>query len=381
MRIGQFTDTFLPIVDGVGRVVYHFADTLANKGHDVTVVAPMANPGPLGRYPFELCEFLSINVPLQKQYASGIPIADPHYDARIARIPLDLIHVHSPFVAGQEALRLARRRGIPVIGEFHSRYYDDFYKLTRAEMLASIGVKFIVSFYEHCDEVWTVSQSSAEVLADYGYRGEIFVLENGTPDVMPSKTNRLLAQRTYHLPNDRVLLYCGQMNWKKNIRCILHACAFLKHSGEHFTLVLAGQGPDAHAIEQEAEALGILENTVFTGHITDDSLLYGLYEAADLFLFPSLYDTSGMVVREAAAVETPSVVVHGSAPAEPIRDGENGYLCSDSPESLSAVIKRAFADREKNITVGQTARKTIYTSWSAIIDKALDRYEMLLEKQ
>lgn len=379
MRIGQFTDTFLPIVDGVGRVVYNYADTLAKKGHEVTVFAPMGNPGHLGRYPFELCEFLSISVPGQKRYSSGIPIADPHYDARAARIPLDIVHAHSPFAAGQDALRLARHRGIPIIGEFHSRYYDDFYRLTRAEMLANIGVRFIVTFYEHCDEVWTVSQSSAETLADYGYHGSVRVIENGTPDVMPSEVNRTLAKTTFCLPEDHILLYCGQIDRKKNIRCILRACALLKRKGERFTLVLAGQGPDARALESEAEELGILENTVFTGHITNDSLLYGLYEAADLFLFPSLYDTSGMVVREAAAMETPSVVVRGSAAAEPIIDGENGYLCPDSPEGLCAVIERAFSNREENSAIGKAARKTIYTSWSSIIDKALERYAALTE--
>ncbi len=65
-----------------------------------------------------------------------------------------------------------------MIGMFHSRYYDDFYQLTRAEMLANFAVATIVNFYHRCDEVWTVSQSSAETLVDYGYNGEIVVMPN-----------------------------------------------------------------------------------------------------------------------------------------------------------------------------------------------------------
>ena len=377
MKIGQFTDTFLPIVDGVGRVVYSYADTIARKGHECYVVAPMADTGYQGRLPFELIEFVSFEVPTQRQYNSGIPKLDPHYEARMNRVDLDVIHVHSPFIAGKEALRQGRRMGIPVVGTFHSRYYDDFYQLTRAEMLANMAVKYIVGFYEHCDEVWTVSQSSAETLRDYGYSGDIVVMPNGTPDVMPAKSDLLAARTAFHLPEKNVLLYCGQLNWKKNILCILNACALLKNKGQVFTLVLAGQGPDASAIREKAAELGLSDRTVFTGHITDEHLLYGLYQSAELFVFPSLYDTSGMVVREAAAMETPSVVVAGSAAAEPIVDGENGFLCQNAPESLLASIENALSDQQRLTAIGQQARKSIYLSWDVIIDQAIARYEHL----
>jgi 1,2-diacylglycerol 3-alpha-glucosyltransferase len=380
LRIGQFTDTFLPIVDGVGRVVYSYATTLPKKGHECYVVAPMADVGYMGGMPFELIEFVSMSVPIQPQYNSGVPLLDAHYDARINRIPLDIVHAHSPFVAGQAALRIARKKNIPAVGMFHSRYYDDFYKLTRAEMLANIGVKFIVNFYQRCDEVWTVSQSSADTLHDYGYKGDITVIPNGTPDVAPLPERRTLAKNTFHLPDHNVLMYCGQLNWKKNILRILEACALLMDRGMEFTLLLTGQGPDAHAIEKKVEEFGLTQRTVFTGHITDENLLYGLYEAANLFVFPSLYDTSGMVVREAAAMETPSVVVAGSAPAEPIHDGVNGYLCQDSAFSLMEAVYGALSDPESLSRVGKNARETIYFSWDSIMDDVIARYEDLIER-
>ena len=379
MRIGQFSDSFYPIVDGVGRVVYSYADTLAKKGHECCVVAPMADTGYRGGWPFELVDFFSVEVPTQRQYSSGLPLLDPHYDARIANIPFDIIHAHSPFVAGAEALRLGRARNVPVIGMFHSRYYDDFYKLTRAEMLANIGVRFIVNFYERCDEVWTVSHSSAETLRDYGYTGEIVVMPNGTPDIAPNEEKRALARRTFQLPESGVLLYCGQLNWKKNIRRILEACAVLKKEARAFTLVLAGQGPDAAAIREQAHALGLSENVVFTGHVTDEPLLYGLYEAANVFVFPSLYDTSGMVVREAAAMETPSIVVRGSGAAEAVVDMENGFLCNDLTSSVAEALRTALDQPERTARMGKNARSTIFFPWDKIIDDALVRYEHLIE--
>ena len=97
-------------------------------------------------------------------------------------------------------------------------------------------------------------------------------------------------------------------------------------------------------------------------------------------MFPSLYDTSGMVVREAAAMETPSVVVRGCATAEPILDRENGFLCEDTTESLCRIIDMALSDQEMTKKIGKNARKTIYLSWDDIARSAVDRYAALIER-
>ena len=380
MRIGQFSDTFLPIVDGVGRVVYHYATALARRGEECYVIAPMSDTGFRGGYPFELVEFISRELPRQKQYSTGIPQLDTHYDARMRNVQLDIIHAHSPFIAGMEAQRLARRRGIPVIGMFHSRYYDDFYQLTKTEMLANIGVASIVNFYQRCDEVWTVSQSSKETLYDYGYVGEVVVMPNGTPDIEPSAARAAAAKEKYNLPDEPILLYCGQMNWKKNIQRILESCACYAQSGKPFTLVLAGQGPDVKSIHQKVDELGLTDRVRFTGHVTGEQDLYGLYENADLFVFPSLYDTSGMVVREAAAMGTPSVVVRGCATAEPIVDRQNGFLCDDTTQSLCDVLNMTLSDHAMTKEVGKSARKTIYLSWDDIAASTVERYQALIER-
>jgi len=380
MKIGQFSDTFLPIVDGVGRVVYHYAMALSRCGEECYVVAPMADTGFRGGYPYELVDFISLELPRQKQYNTGIPQLDPHYESRMRNIQLDIVHAHSPFIAGLEAQRLARKRGIPIVGMFHSRYYDDFYQLTKTEMLANLAVATIVNFYQRCDEVWTVSQSSKETLYDYGYVGEIVVMPNGTPDIDPSTKRAAAAREKFNLPDEPILLYCGQMNWKKNIQRILESCACYRQEGGNFTLVLAGQGPDVKSIRQKADELGLTEHVRFTGHITGEDDLYGLYENADLFVFPSLYDTSGMVVREAAAMETPSVVVRGCATAEPIIDRQNGFLCEDTTQSLCDVIKSALDNPETTVQIGKSARKTIYLSWDDIAASTIERYASLIER-
>ena len=97
----------------------------------------------------------------------------------------------------------------------------------------------------------------------------------------------------------------GQLDWKKNILLILEASECLHREGIDFRLVIAGKGPDEDNIRKKVCEMGLDGITTFTGHITDMSLLNGLYQCADLLVFPSTYDTSSLVMREAAAMHTP----------------------------------------------------------------------------
>lgn len=378
MRIGQFTDTFLPIVDGVGRVALAYSETLSRMGHQVTVVAPMYDTGYQGGLPFQLVEFVGRGLPGMKQYKIGEAVLDAHYRQRIRMIPLDIVHAHSPFMAGSEALRLAHLRKLPLVATFHSKYYDDFLKATKSESIAKAGVKLVVNFYNRCDEVWAVGKSTADVLREYGFEGEIQVMPNGATLRDASPKDVAEVTRRWNLGEDPLILFVGQMDWKKNILTILEACARLRAQGQRFRLILAGQGVDMMNITAKIQELGLEDQAQTVGHITDSSLLDGLYKRASLFAFPSMYDAAPMVVREAAVMGTPSVMVRGSTAAEIIRDGENGYLCENQPEDLARVIREALADPEQLKQTGKKARETIPVPWDKVMETAVERYTRLI---
>ena len=378
LRIGEFSDTFLPVVDGVGRVVQAYAETLSAMGHQVTVVAPMYDTGARGGFPYELLDFIATPLPGMKQYRLGEAMLDAHYRKRIRMVELDIVHAHSPFTAGSEALRLASVRKIPLVATFHSKYYDDFLKATKSESVAKMMTKFVVNFYNRCDEVWAVGNNTADVLRSYGFKGEVQVMPNGATlrTVNPSDVEEVT--RRFSLGDEPMVLFVGQMDWKKNILTVLEACAELKKQGKKFRLLLAGQGIDLHAIEQKLHDLNIQDIAQTLGHITDTSLLDGLYARASVFAFPSLYDAAPMVVREAAVMGTPSVMVRGSTAAEVIRDGENGYLCENDPKDLARVIRGIMEDPETTGRVGENARNTIPVPWSKVLETAAERYEHLV---
>lgn len=375
MRIMQFSDSFLPIMDGVGNVVYQYALNMGMKGHEVYAVAPQTDTGYRGSYPFEIVDYIGLPLFRMKSYKIGSPGLDKHCQNRLNAIKADIVHVHSPFIAGRAGLLYAQKMGLPIVGTFHSKYYDDFLQVTGVELLAEVGVKYVVNFYEKCSEVWAVSESSADTLRGYGYSGDIRVMPNGTDVHTVTDVDVREASEKFGLDDTPVMLYVGQINWKKNLRCILEACAKLN---QPFRLMLAGQGPHEKEVAQLAKSLGIGDHVRFTGHITEPRYLNALYKRASIFLFPSLYDTSGLVVREAAAMCTPSVVVRGSAAAEGIRHEDNGYLCEDDAADLARVIDGALSDPEKLEAVGQRAHDTIPIPWTILVDQVLENYERLI---
>lgn len=380
MKIGQFSDSFLPIIDGVGRVVYNYCETIANKGYECTAVVPLDKFGYRGRFPFEIIDYYAKKVPIMSQYDAGLPPFDLHYNARLDMTDFDIVHVHTPFIAGVEGIRYARERKVPIVGTFHSKYYDDFLQMTGSRHIATLGTDAVVAFYNHCDEVWAVSKNSADTLRSYGYKGHIEVMPNGMMIKELDPSWKELARKHFGIDEDPCLLFVGQMNWKKNILRILEAASLLKKNGIPFNLILAGKGPHEEEIRDKIEELGIKEDTYVVGHVLREDLLSGLYMLADVFVFPSLYDNAPMVVREAANAGTPSIVCEGSSSAEIIDDGVNGFCCKDDPESIYEVLKKVLADRENTRRVGEEAKETIPVAWDEIIDMVIDRYQYLIDK-
>ena len=157
--------------------------------------------------------------------------------------------------------------------------------------------------------------------------------------------------------------------------------AYLKQRGEKFTVVLAGQGPDEEAVKAKAYELNVAEHVLFTGHLSDTHLLDGLYQAATLFTFPSQYDTFSLVIREAAAMYTPSVAIEGTAPAEPIVHGQNGLVCADDGEKLGELLLKYMHDTEALTRMGQAAHDTIPHDWDSILVKVRERYAALIARK
>ena len=123
---------------------------------------------------------------------------------------------------------------------------------------------------------------------------------------------------------------------------------------------------------------GLESKVRFNGLITDRKKLSDFYAASDIFFFPSFYDNAPLVVREAAAMGTPSLLLKGSTASEVVTDNFNGYLVDKNPEEISTLIKYLDKEREKLLETGLRAKNTLVRSWEDVVGEVLDRYEVAI---
>lgn len=381
MKIIECSDSFLPVCDGVGRVVTTYCQMLAERGHEVYAVCPMNDTGYRGDLPYEIVDFMSLySMKKTPQYKAGVAGLDPHYVRRIEQIRPDIVHVHSPATAGFEGARLAKKWDVPLVGTFHSKFYDDMYNMTGSRAIAKVGASAVGEFFNGCDEVWTVSRFAARELQSYGCQNAIRIVHNGTNPrfSVPAPDEDVEALlKTGQIP---IFLFVGQIDRKKNIGLILEAGSLVKASGRRFHIVFAGQGRDMDRFRDKAAQLGLSRNVTFTGHISDAHLLAGLYKRALLFLFPSMYDTAGLVVQEAASMGTASLVIRNSAPAEFVENGKTGILCEENADSIASAMCGALDREEETRQMGSLAQKTMPEAWEHVIDDVERLYDQIIDE-
>jgi glycosyltransferase involved in cell wall biosynthesis len=378
--IGQFNECFPPVMDGVSLTVRNYAFWLNRMMGDTYMVTPNY-PGYVDTEEFPVLRYASLPVPGRAPYRVGFPWLDAGLNRQLRNIPFDLFHCHSPFSAGRYALQIARRRGIPVVATFHSKYREDFTRAVSNPALVKMMLRRVVDFYSSADEVWIPQPAVEETLREYGYKGNVTVMDNGTDFAEASPwITRPLSRKILGLSeHEPVFLFVGQMIFEKNISLIIEALGVLRDMD--FTAYFIGQGYASDQLKKLAGRLGISEKVHFTGTIHDRHWLMRYYAAADLFLFPSLYDNAPLVVREAAAMKVPSLLVEGSTAAEIVCDGINGFLTQNNKEAMAAKIRQVMTDWRVRKAVGQIAAKTIALPWEKIIGTVQQRYIGIMQRK
>ncbi len=384
MIVGLFNDSFPPVMDGVAIAVKNYAYYINKKYGKAYVVTP-SFPGYKDEEEYEVIRYFSIPVVLRPPYRFGIPFLDLKAMRKIESIPFDIIHVHSPFSSGVLGLYIAKKRKIPIVASFHTKYYDDFKEATKSDFIARLGVKIILEFYNRVDEVWTVNSATAETLRDYGFKKEVKIIPNGSDFIPPRNIEeyREKVERLHNLSKEEVvILFVGQIVKQKNVEMLLRSLKVLKDENISFKAILIGTGKDEDYFKKLAEELKIEDRVIFTGKVLDRELLKAYYARADLLAFPSLYDTSALVVKEAAALGCPSLLIKGStvAEGEGVIDGLNGFLSEDDYVNYAKKMKEILSQRELLKKVGENARLTLYKHWEEVVDIVMQNYKRLLDK-
>lgn len=377
---GLFNDSFPPVLDGVTLAVQNYVRWLTAAGKPVTVITPW-NPETPPHEDFELHRYFSLPIYNRYPYRYGYPKLDPFIWRHLRHTPFRIIHAHCPFSSGHLGLYAARYHDIPFVTTFHSKYRTDLER-SLPRMMVEYQMRKLLRFYNAATEVWIPQAAVEETLREYGFKGRVTVVENGNDladgiEDLPSY--KAEARKSLGLRDDEIgLLFVGQHILEKGLKIIIKALALLGNMP--FRMNFIGTGYAAGDMKRLVESLHLEDRVTFHGVITDRETLRRYYAASDLFLFPSFYDNAPLVVREAAAMGTPSILLTGSTAAEMITDGENGFLTSRTPTDYARLISAIAADRAALDRAGKGARATLCRSWQNVVGEVINRYDEIIDR-
>ena len=380
LRICLLNDSFPPTIDGVSNTVMNYANILTEKGDSVSVATP-AYPGVKDDYPFPVIRYNSLNTVRFAGYRAGIPIERPAI-RRLSETAPQILHSHCPVASTVLARVVRETTGAPIVFTYHTKFDIDIKNLIRLEILQETAIRCLCDNITACDEVWVVSRGAGENLRTLGYDGDYIVMENGVdlPKGRVSDDEVLKLRRLHNIPDGvPVFLFVGRLMWYKGIKIILDALKKLKESGMDFRMIFVGDGMDRKEIEAYTEELSLSDTVCFPGAVSDREVIRAYFCLGDLFLFPSTFDTNGLVVREAAACALASVLVKGSCAAEGITHMDTGFLAEENADSYAAILKELSENKDLMKKVGQNAQDKIYISWEDSVLRARERYFTVLE--
>ena len=375
------SDSFPPVMDGVATAVYNYANVLHNKGWGVSVVTPVHPQADDSAFEYPVIRYPGVDRSRQIGYVVGNPFTAATIK-KITKKDIGLLHSHCPATSNILAMELRAALDVPIVLTYHTKYEIEIRKAIHSELFSSMAIKLLVESVSVCDELWVVSEGAGKSLRKLGYKGDYLVMENGVDMKRHVAEPALIRNATsgFDLPEGiPVFLFVGRLQWYKGIRIILDALSDLRSSGKDFRMVFVGKGQEEGEIKAYCEKLCLSDRCFFPGPVYDREILAAWYSRADLFLFPSTFDTNGLVVREAAACSLGSVLVRGSCASEGVEDGVDGLLIDENAASLAVCLMKVLQHPESMKRIGESASERLYLSWDDAVARAMERYEIVMD--
>ena len=345
MRVLFVSDVYFPRVNGVSTSIRTFRSDLAALGVETVLIAP--------EYPGAKPD----DDPAIIRVRSGSVPRDPE-DRRFLGGPLkaalnrelaasiDIVHIHTPFIAHYAGARFAREHRLPVVATYHT-FFEDYLHHYVPALPRGIGRWIARRFtLSQCDDVAALISPSApmrDALQAYGVTTPIEVLPTGLPAESFVRGDGAKFRRQFDLPADRpLLLYVGRVAFEKNIDFLLRKFARLRARRPDALFVVAGEGPAREHLVRLARDLGIADHVRFIGYLDRNTDLPNCYAAGDAFVFASRTETQGLVLLEAMAQGTPVVSTAELGTRSILTPGCGAFIVEEDEEQFAAATLAAL---------------------------------------
>ncbi|MDR2384766.1 MAG: glycosyltransferase family 1 protein [Tannerella sp.] len=370
VRVVFFADILISDFDGASRTMFQLIGRIPADQFDFLFICGL---GPEHVKGFKCIHINTLGVPGNKNYRFAAPLLQKaELDRELQSFSPDVIHISTPSLLGNYALKAARRLGVPVISIYHTHFisYVDYYVKNFPFLIdfAKQQVRELLkSFYNQCDTVYVPSNSIMRELTAEGVRPDVMKLwERGIDRTFfsPAKRNPELMKSLAGNDNP-CILFASRLVWEKNLQTLIRVYDLAVQWRLKYNFVIAGEGVAREAIEKQ------MPGAVFLGHVGHERLAE-IYASSNVFFFPSITETFGNVVLEAMASGLPCVIADSGGSRDFIEDGVNGFKCS--PYDVSGFLNRIVEIIEHPEQAGQFAEKGLESSKKYIWEHLASEY-------
>jgi glycosyltransferase involved in cell wall biosynthesis len=326
IKVAYFAEILIEEHDGATRTMFQLIRRIMPEQFEFMFFCGVSSGGLNG---FECVHVPTLTLPINATYKMAVPaLVQKSLKEKIDRFNPDVVHIATPSLLGEFAIKYARQYGLPVISIYHTHFlsYIDYYLKKTPFLIDFVKAKMVIGqrkFYNQCDVVYVPAESIAAELAEIGIdnsRLKIWKRGIDTGLFSPGKKDKYRMQQITG-NNNPVILFASRLVWEKNLETLFNIYDVLKGKHQPFNLVIAGDGTARKACETR------MPDAVFLGKIPHEQLSV-LYASADVFVFPSVSETYGNVVLEAMASGLPCVIADGGGSKDFITQGINGFKCA-----------------------------------------------------
>lgn len=365
-RVAIMAESFLPRFDGVSHTVYMTLRYLAQSGREVLIFAPDDAPDRVGQA--RVIRLPSFGLQQYPDLRLGLPVNA--VTRELQEFQPDLIHCFAPAAFSLQAIRYAIRKQIPVLSNFQTDipYYLKYYHLGYLRNPIRRWMKFL---HNHTTLTFAPSTATLNELAYHGF-SNLRLWMHGVDEVRFHPAHRATEWRDRLLhgrsPDSVIALYVGRLAKEKNLSALIDLA---RTPGVALTIV--GGGPGRAEIEQALSGL----NVHFVGTLKGQDLACA-YAAADLFVFPSLSETFGLVVLEAMSSGLPVVVRDHGGVLDIVQDGQSGFITT-SEDQFTRRARQLATDPALRARMSELARaRAEQFTYRAVMAQLEDYYREAL---
>ena len=389
MRIGLFTDSYVPSVNGVITSVETLKKALEQKGHTIYIVTVGHDSK---TYDYDEKEKI-LRIP-------GIPLGI--YDYRMSSIyplkvinwikswDLQLIHSHTELSMGIFARLFAKQYNIPLVHTYHTMYKDYTWYVSRNVKFFDMGckkaVEYISKFYcdNTADAFIVPTVKTYHLFRDeYHYDKDIYIVPTGLDASRFYKENsdklKVTRLRRYlgYKRKDFVMLFVGRLAQEKNVTFLFDIIE--KTKNKNIKLLVVGYGPDEENYKKEVKERGLEDRIKFTGKVAWIDMP-NYYHVSNAFITASTTETQGLTVIEALAASLPVICIDDDDFKSAVVDNFNGRIFKDEKECIEIVEELSTNKLELDNLTDKAEGSVKKYSLSSFADSVLEVYKVAIIK-